>query len=242
MRLSTLVFKGFLAMTPVLLPASHQFTEPLPTTAVRRPTPTFSQEKQERRFREAFDTDLHVKGYRTGSQEELGLGRARMMVHEDDSIHIDERMTAREKNDIILHEYVHVKQNELKRRLRRKGLYEERYDDLEDIYAVLVMEGSAEAGKHVALESPLKREPDYTSLCRACEAGWQYHDDPRQFYATGAALLRPLIEDLGLERALTGILTTQPPTVSDFYTPERRRGYLRRVERHAHEHYHTVRE
>jgi len=237
MRLSTIVLKGFLTVTPLLLPASHQFTgQPTPFLK-KRPTPTFSPEEQERRFKDAFDTDLHVKGYRTGSHEDLRLDRAKMRVRKNDSIYIDENLTAQEKNSIILHEYIHIKQNEVIRKLKQEKLYEKRYDDQEDIYAVFILEGSAEAGKHIATNSHIKKEPDYTSLCRAREAGWQYHDDPRQFYATGAAMVRPLIEKLGIEQALTGLLTTPPPNMSDFYTEERRRDYLKRAEDNARNHF-----
>ena len=188
------------------------------------------KQKQEKYFEKIFNTHLGKVNY---LRKDLPV-RYEMIIKGEDSIHIDKEVDLWKRRNVLLHEYAHLKQKEMMKKLKKIGIYNSDYDNTSDnIYSILITEGSAEAAQYLALKKEPPKKYNFVALCRERDAGMNQLRKAEEFYNTGANFIYPLMKKLGLEETIIGLYTTKPPKSLDFWNKERRKNYLKKVEKNS---------
>ena len=186
------------------------------------------KKSQEELFEEKFDVDLNVEGYAKDDLEGIKM----MVPRGVDSIYIDDDLTLDQEEKILPHEYAHIIQNNIRKELKEKQIYKPVYD-ASKIYSLFVLEGSAEAAKYLALDEEIKEDGGFEPFENKRSAWLFYGFCPGEFYTKGASLFYPMMKEKGLEKTLVGLFTTDPPKNTDFWTEEKRKKYLDKVEKNS---------
>jgi len=188
------------------------------------------KDKQEKYFEEVFNTDLGNVKYEVKDLP----SQYQMIIKGEDSIHIDKTVSLWNKRNVLLHEYAHLKQKDIKKKLEELNIYNHVYDDTtNNIYAIFIYEGGAESAQYLATGKEPGRKTNYTALCRARDAGMNRRMRSGEFYTTAANFIYPLMKKQGLEKTTVGLFTTDPPSPSVFWNEKTRKEYLKKVEKNS---------